>query len=170
MLIMRQLGTNLVKTNLANVQDERYLMMLDPLYVEREWSRIEGFLTNNPNVLDEFATLSQFKKDLIGGVYQAWYLLQRMGEDESSRIDAIILTGLVEYASKKSLRIYCIAGERFREYLHLMQEFDKFAEFHEATHIEVSGREGWTRALRGDGFQVKLVLLERPVMTHRSVQ
>tara|TARA_Y100000310_G_scaffold329437_1_gene399276 strand:- start:2364 stop:2711 length:348 start_codon:yes stop_codon:yes gene_type:complete len=84
--------------------------------------------------------------DLIDAVQamnmQAWGVLSE------GAAKGLVLTEIIKYPRKKSLRIFGLAGEDFDAWHEMaVAELTTFATQHECAMIEAGGRPGWSRKL-----------------------
>jgi len=80
----------------------------------------------------------------------------------NDRVESAIVTEIAKYPQSKVLRYFLAGGSNLDNWLdNLQQVVEKFAKLQNCTHIEVAGRKGWVRKLKG--YKVKAYLLNKEI-------
>lgn len=133
------------------------LKQVDPCQVPSEWVEIERLLDYGREYWEEYYTLSQVKDLLLNGALQFWHLRED-GEDEP-HLGAMLQ--IDTYGKKKVLRVLWIGGKRFGDMMDFLWVLVLWAVKLGCDDIEVSGRSGFERLLKGYGFERTHVVLRK---------
>ena len=80
----------------------------------------------------------------------------------NDRVESAVVTEIAVYPQSKVLRYFLAGGTNLENWLERIQIIiEKFAKRENCTHIEVAGRKGWVRKLKG--FKVKAYLLNKEI-------
>ncbi|BCV04954.1 MAG: hypothetical protein CM15mV95_260 [Caudoviricetes sp.] len=121
--------------------------------VEFIWSQIKPLLEK---ALDETYTIDDIYKGLIEDRMQLFI----SWNDE--RVESAVVTEIAQYPQSKVLRYFLAGGVNLENWLERIQKvIEKFAKKENYTHLEVAGRKGWVRKLKG--FRVKAYLLNKEI-------
>tara|TARA_Y100000033_G_scaffold50035_1_gene59559 strand:+ start:260 stop:661 length:402 start_codon:yes stop_codon:yes gene_type:complete len=121
--------------------------------VEFIWSQIKPLLEK---ALDETYTIDDIYKGLIEDRMQLFI----SWNDE--RVESAVVTEIAQYPQSKVLRYFLAGGVNLENWLERIQKvIEKFAKKENCTHLEVAGRKGWVRKLKG--FRVKAYLLNKEI-------
>ena len=121
--------------------------------VEFIWSQIKPLLKK---ALDETYTIDDIYKGLIEDRMQ---LFISWNDD---RVESAVVTEIAQYPQSKVLRYFLAGGVNLENWLERIQKvIEKFAKKENCTHLEVAGRKGWVRKLKG--FRVKAYLLNKEI-------
>ena len=121
--------------------------------VEFIWSQIKPLLEK---ALDETYTIDDIYKGLIEDRMQ---LFISWNDD---RVESAVVTEIAQYPQSKVLRYFLAGGVNLENWLERIQKvIEKFAKKENCTHLEVAGRKGWVRKLKG--FRVKAYLLNKEI-------
>ena len=78
------------------------------------------------------------------------------------RVESAVVTEIAQYPQSKVLRYFLAGGVNLENWLERIQKvIEKFAKKENCTHLEVAGRKGWVRKLKG--FRVKAYLLNKEI-------
>ena len=121
--------------------------------IEFIWSQIKPLLEK---ALDETYTIDDIYKGLIEDRMQLFI----SWNDE--RVESAVVTEIAQYPQSKVLRYFLAGGVNLENWLERIQKvIEKFAKKENCTHLEVAGRKGWVRKLKG--FRVKAYLLNKEI-------
>ena len=121
--------------------------------VEFIWSQIKPLLEK---ALDETYTIDDIYKGLIEDRMQLFI----SWNDE--KFESAVVTEIAQYPQSKVLRYFLAGGVNLENWLERIQKvIEKFAKKENCTHLEVAGRKGWVRKLKG--FRVKAYLLNKEI-------
>ncbi len=106
--------------------------------------------------LDETYTI----KDILYGLSNERMQLFISWND--NKIESAVVTEIAQYPRAKILRYFLAGGTNLDNWLERIQEkIEKFAKQNECTHLEVAGRKGWVRKLKG--YQMKAIILSKEI-------
>ena len=117
------------------------------------WSQVAPLLEK---ALDETYSI----KDILYGL--ANDRMQLFISWNDNRVESAVVTEIAQYPQAKILRYFLAGGTNLDNWLERIQEkIEKFAKQNKCTHLEVAGRKGWVRKLKG--FSVKAYLLNKEI-------
>ena len=121
--------------------------------VEFIWSQVAPLLEK---ALDESYNIVDI---LYGIITDRMQLFISWNND---RVESAVVTEIAQYPQSKVLRYFLAGGTNLENWLERIQEvIEKFAKKEKCTHLEVAGRKGWVRKLKG--FRVKAYLLNKEI-------
>ena len=121
--------------------------------VEFIWSQVAPLLEK---ALDETYSI----KDILYGL--ANDRMQLFISWHDNKVESAVVTEIAQYPQSKVLRYFLAGGKNLENWLERIQEvIEKFAKKQNCTHLEVAGRKGWVRKLKG--FSVKAYLLNKEI-------
>ncbi len=121
--------------------------------VEFIWSQVAPLLEK---ALDETYSI----KDILYGL--ANDRMQLFISWNNNRVESAVVTEIAQYPQSKVLRYFLAGGTNLENWLERIQKvIVKFAKKENCTHLEVAGRKGWVRKLKG--FRVKAYLLNKEI-------
>ena len=96
-------------------------------------------------------------QDILDGLMETRFQLFISWED---RVESAVVTEVAKYPQKKILRYFLAGGENMNNWLEPIQkEIEQFAKDNQCDAIEVAGRKGWTRKLKG--YEQKIYLFTK---------
>jgi hypothetical protein len=96
-------------------------------------------------------------QDILDGLMETRFQLFISWED---RVESAVVTEVAQYPQKKILRYFLAGGENMNNWLEPIQkEIEQFAKYNQCDAIEVAGRKGWTRKLKG--YEQKIYLFTK---------
>lgn len=121
--------------------------------VEFIWSQVapllEKALDENYNIEDILYGLANDRMQL----FISW---------NNNKVESAVVTEIARYPNSKVLRYFLAGGTNLENWLERIQiVIEKFAKKQNCTHLEVAGRKGWVRKLKG--FRVKAYLLNKEI-------
>jgi len=117
------------------------------------WSQVSPLLEK---ALDETYTI----KDILYGLSND--TMQLFISWNNNKIESAVVTEIAQYPQAKVLRYFLAGGTNLENWLERIQEkIEKFAKQNECTHLEVAGRKGWVRKLKG--YQMKAIILSKEI-------
>ena len=121
--------------------------------VEFIWSQVapllEKALDENYNIEDILYGLANDRMQL----FISW---------NNNKVESAVVTEIARYPNSKVLRYFLAGGTNLDNWLEQIQiVIEKFAKKQNCTHLEVAGRKGWVRKLKG--FRVKAYLLNKEI-------
>ena len=121
--------------------------------VEFIWSQVAPLLEK---ALDETYSI----KDILYGLSNDRMQLFISWHD--NKVESAVVTEIAQYPKSKVLRYFLAGGTNLENWLEEIQAvIEKFAKKENCTHLEVAGRKGWVRKLKG--FRVKAYLLNKEI-------
>jgi len=121
--------------------------------VEFIWSQVSSYLAK---ALDETYAIEDIYEGLINDRMQLFISWN------NDRVESAVVTEIAVYPQSKVLRYFLAGGTNLENWLERIQiVIEKFAKRENCTHIEVAGRKGWVRKLKG--FKVKAYLLNKEI-------
>ena len=121
--------------------------------VEFIWSQVSPLLEK---ALDESYSIV----DILYGIITD--RMQLFISWTNDRVESAVVTEIAQYPQSKVLRYFLAGGNNLENWLERIQEvIEKFAKKEKCTHLEVAGRKGWVRKLKG--FRVKAYLLNKEI-------
>ena len=96
-------------------------------------------------------------QDIIDGLIQDRFQLFISWEDY---VESAVITEIAQYPQKKICRYFLAGGNNMDNWLEPIQkEIEKFAKHNNCNSIEVAGRKGWARKLKG--YEQKIYLFSK---------
>ena len=121
--------------------------------VEFIWSQVAPLLEK---ALDETYSI----KDILYGISTG--RMQLFISWHNDKVESAVVTEIAQYPQSKVLRYFLAGGTNLENWLEEIQiVIEKFAKKENCTHLEVAGRKGWVRKLKG--FRVKAYLLNKEI-------
>ena len=121
--------------------------------VELIWKQVSSYLVK---ALDETYAIEDIYEGLIDDRMQLFISWN------NNRVESAVVTEIAVYPQSKVLRYFLAGGTNLENWLERIQIIiEKFAKRENCTHIEVAGRKGWVRKLKG--FKVKAYLLNKEI-------
>ena len=114
------------------------------------WNQVEPKIIK---ALDDCYTA----KDILDGLIQKRFQLFISWKKE---VESAVITEIAQYQQKKICRYFLAVGNNMDNWLEPIQkEIEKFAKLNECQSIEVAGRKGWARKLKG--YEQKVYLFNK---------
>ena len=114
------------------------------------WNEIEPLIKK---ALDDCYTTDDILKGLVFEKFQlfiSWV----------NNVESAVVTEVAQYPQKKILRYFLAGGNNINNWLEPIQEkIEKFAKLNNCNSIEVAGRKGWARKLKG--YEQKIYLFSK---------
>ena len=121
--------------------------------VEFIWSQVAPLLEK---ALDKTYSI----KDILYGL--ANDRMQLFISWHNDKVESAVVTEIAQYPQSKVLRYFLAGGTNLENWLEEIQiVIEKFAKKENCTQLEVAGRKGWVRKLKG--FRVKAYLLNKEI-------
>lgn len=123
------------------------------------FNTVAPFIQRALNESNGELTLQHVYIDLINARKQLWVI-----SDENYKTHAVAVTEIVQYPAKRIARIIFLGGEGLERWSKLLSDtVIEHAREYGATCVEVIGRKGWDRFLKGMGYKTKYYHLVREV-------
>jgi len=117
------------------------------------WSQVAPLIEK---ALDETYSI----KDILYGL--ANDRMQLFISWNDNRVESAVVTEIAQYPQAKVLRYFLAGGRNLENWLERIQEkIEKFAKQNKCTYLEVAGRKGWVRKLKG--YKMKAIILSKEI-------
>ena len=117
------------------------------------WSQVAPLIEK---ALDETYNI----KDILYGL--ANDRMQLFISWNDNRVESAVVTEIAQYPQAKILRYFLAGGTNLDNWLERIQEkIEKFAKQNKCTYLEVAGRKGWVRKLKG--YKMKAIILSKEI-------
>ena len=114
------------------------------------WNEIEPLIKK---ALDDCYTADDILKGLVFEKFQLFISWE-------NKVESAVVTEVAQYPQKKILRYFLAVGNNINNWLEPIQEkIEKFAKLNNCNSIEVAGRKGWARKLKG--YEQKIYLFSK---------
>lgn len=114
------------------------------------WNEVEPLIKK---ALDDTYTA----RDILDGLVKNSFQLFISWED---KVESAVITEVIQYPQKKVCRYFLAGGSNMNNWLEpIQQEIEKFAKYNQCDAIEVAGRKGWLRKLKG--YEQKIYLMSK---------
>ena len=114
------------------------------------WNEIEPLIKK---ALDDCYTTDDILKGLIFDKFQLFISWE-------NKVESAVVTEVAQYPQKKVCRYFLAGGSNLNNWLEPIQtEIEKFAKFNNCHAVEVAGRKGWARKLKG--YEQKIYLFNK---------
>jgi hypothetical protein len=114
------------------------------------WNEIEPLIKK---ALDDCYTTDDILKGLVFEKFQLFISWK-------NKVESAVVTEVAQYPQKKILRYFLAGGNNINNWLEPIQEkIEKFAKLNNCNSIEVAGRKGWARKLKG--YEQKIYLFSK---------
>ena len=114
------------------------------------WNEVEPLIKK---ALDDTYTA----RDILDGLVKNAFQLFISRED---KVESAVITEVIQYPQKKVCRYFLAGGSNMNNWLEpIQQEIEKFAKYNQCDAIEVAGRKGWLRKLKG--YEQKIYLMSK---------
>ena len=114
------------------------------------WNEVESLIKK---ALDDCYTTDDILKGLIFDKFQLFISWE-------NKVESAVVTEVAQYPQKKVCRYFLAGGSNINNWLEPIQEtIEKFAKHNNCNSIEVAGRKGWARKLKG--YEQKIYLFTK---------
>ena len=114
------------------------------------WNEIEPLIKK---ALDDCYTADDILKGLVFEKFQLFISWE-------NKVESAVVTEVAQYPQKKILRYFLAGVNNINNWLEPIQEkIEKFAKLNNCNSIEVAGRKGWARKLKG--YEQKIYLFSK---------
>ena len=116
------------------------------------WNEVEPLIKK---ALDDCYTTDDILKGLINNSFQLFISWNK-------KVESAVITEVAQYPQKKICRYFLAGGNNMNNWLEPIQtEIEKFAKLNNCQAIEVAGRKGWARKLKG--YEQKIYLFNKEI-------
>ena len=114
------------------------------------WNEVESLIKK---ALDDCYTTDDILKGLIFDKFQLFISWE-------NKVESAVITEVAQYPQKKVCRYFLAGGSNMNNWLEPIQKtIEKFAKHNNCNSIEVAGRKGWARKLKG--YEQKIYLFTK---------
>ena len=114
------------------------------------WNEVESLIKK---ALDDCYTTDDILKGLIFDKFQLFISWE-------NKVESAVVTEVAQYPQKKVCRYFLAGGSNMNNWLEPIQEtIEKFAKHNNCNSIEVAGRKGWAKKLKG--YEQKIYLFNK---------
>jgi len=99
-------------------------------------------------------------EEILDRLLRAKQQLWLAWDETAGRARGICITELFDSARGKACNLSVVAGEEFKTWQYLTAAVMAFAREHGCSRLEASGRKGWERHAKADGWQHLRTILE----------
>ena len=116
------------------------------------WNEVEPLIKK---ALDDCYTADDILKGLIKNSFQLFISWNK-------KVESAVVTEVAQYPQKRICRYFLAGGSNMNNWLEPIQtEIEKFAKLNNCQGIEVAGRKGWARKLKG--YEQKIYLFSKEI-------
>tara|TARA_R100001082_G_C4365746_1_gene161845 strand:- start:608 stop:997 length:390 start_codon:yes stop_codon:yes gene_type:complete len=116
------------------------------------WNEVESLIKK---ALDDCYTTDDILKGLIFDKFQLFISWE-------NKVESAVITEVAQYPQKKVCRYFLAGGSNMNNWLEPIQKtIEKFAKHNNCNSIEVAGRKGWARKLKG--YEQKIYLFNKEI-------
>tara|TARA_R110000824_G_scaffold77051_2_gene194989 strand:- start:306 stop:695 length:390 start_codon:yes stop_codon:yes gene_type:complete len=114
------------------------------------WNEVEPLIKK---ALDDCYTTDDILQGLANNSFQLFI-------SWNNKVESAVVTEVAQYPQKKILRYFLAGGNNLNNWLESIQEtIEKFAKHNNCNSIEVAGRKGWAKKLKG--YEQKIYLFSK---------
>ena len=114
------------------------------------WNEVEPLIKK---ALDDCYTTDDILQGLVNNSFQLFI-------SWNNKVESAVVTEVAQYPQKKILRYFLAGGNNLNNWLESIQEtIEKFAKHNNCNSIEVAGRKGWAKKLKG--YEQKIYLFSK---------
>ena len=114
------------------------------------WNEVEPLIKK---ALDDCYTTDDILQGLANNSF-------RLFISWNNKVESAVVTEVAQYPQKKILRYFLAGGNNLNNWLESIQEtIEKFAKHNNCNSIEVAGRKGWAKKLKG--YEQKIYLFSK---------
>jgi len=102
-------------------------------------------------------TMDAVWESIEAGHHQLWMIF-----NESGGLDGAMVSHIKAYTQKRMLVINWLAGDNMADWIdEVLDALEQFAKLNECGGLELVGRHGWMRFLKGHGWETPYIMCER---------
>ena len=117
------------------------------------WNEVEPLIKK---ALDDCYTSNDILKGLINNSFQLFI-------SWNNKVECAVVTEVAQYPQKKICRYFLAGGNNMENWLEpIQQEIEKFAKHNNCDSVEVAGRKGWSKKLKG--YEQKIYLFSKELL------
>jgi hypothetical protein len=132
--------------------------MVPPQYIDTCWSKVEPFAKLAADYTYGRYTVDDIYDSVTEHNYQMWVAM------EDSEFKGLVITNVVTYPKRKLLAMQFCGGVDLKLWKAPMLELlQKFGSAMGCDGIESTGRPGWAKVFKNDGYEARWVIYELPI-------
>lgn len=133
------------------------ISLVPPQEIHRVWGKVGPMLQRSTDLSEGRYDLIDLARKLNSGEFHLWIVFEKRGE-----IVAAITSTFSWYPQGKFLSGQFLGGARLSEWRDPFCElFDRWGRDNDCKAVEFTGRAGWVRALKGNGYREVYRILQR---------
>jgi hypothetical protein len=142
---------------MTTTESSIHVALVPPLHIQMVWEQVEEMLVPAIERSNGRWTMDSIYESLTGGRKHLWLVF-----DETSSIDCVAITEVIEYPAKNMLSIEFIGGSNIEKWVHkLLEVLNRFAWDAGCGGIEATARLGFWKWLETDGFEKAYTVFEK---------
>jgi hypothetical protein len=132
--------------------------MVPPQYIDTCWSKVEPFAKAAADYTYGRYTADDIYDSVTEHGYQMWVAM------EDSEFKGLVITNVITYPKRKLLAMQFCGGVDLKLWKKPMLELlQKFGSEMGCDGIESTGRPGWAKVFKNDGYEARWVIYELPI-------
>jgi len=132
------------------------ISLVPPERADDVWGTVEPFLKKATEMSGGRWTTTDVLEAIKGEHFHLWIAI------ENSDIVAAATTSFTEYPQKRMLTGQFLGGRRLKDWVGLLDEMlKKWGLANQCAGIELTGRNGWARALKALDWSPKFTVMEK---------
>ena len=136
------------------------MSMVPPNLLGHAWKKSEHLIGKLKRVSHGRFEGHDILHEMYSGKQQMWCIWE--GDKEDFPIIGVVITEVLQYPQKKLLCIQYCTGARLNEWKSdILDLLDRWAKECECDGLELTGRKGWVRELKPDGWNEEYVILTK---------
>jgi hypothetical protein len=117
-----------------------------PASVPKAWPLVRGWIASALERGKGNTTPEEVQAYLSGGLMQLWLAWA------DKRAKGCCVTEIIDSARGRTCNLVVVAGLEFEQWLSLTEAIKNFARSHGCVRLEASGRAGWERLVKREGW------------------
>ncbi len=114
------------------------------------WNEVEPLIKK---ALDDTYSARDILDGLVKNSFQLFISWEK-------KVESAVITEVVQYPQKKICRYFLAGGNNMDNWLEpIQQTIEKFAKYNNCNAVEVAGRKGWSKKLKG--YEQKVYLFSK---------
>jgi len=127
-------------------------------HIESVWPKVQSYMERAAKYTYGRYTAEDIKSELFTKDQQLWIAF------EEGNVYGAYVTEIVRYPRLKTCVIHFLGGKQFKKWGWLgLEVLQKFAKEHKCDVMESSGRPGWGKIWKNDGYKELFTFYELPV-------
>lgn len=132
--------------------------MVPPQYIDTCWSKVEPFAKLAADYTYGRYTSDDIYDSVVENDYQMWVAM------DDGEFKGLVVTNVINYPKRKLLAMQFCGGVDLKLWKTPMLELlQKFGSEMGCDGIESTGRPGWAKVFKNDGYEARWVIYELPI-------